>query len=328
MEPVALVAAVVAASPPVIFAVLGETISEKSGVINLALDGLLLLAAMIGFAAAMATGSLVLGFGAAMLVGAAVAALVALASITLHQNQVAAGFVLTILCANLAYVLGGPVAHVTGPQVPHAGIPVLEDLPVVGPGFFDQNVLVYLSFIAIGGVWWYLHRTRPGLIVQGLGERPAATFARGVDVTRMRYAYAVVGGMLVGLGGAAFSLAVKPGWSRPDGIEGTGWIVLALVIFGNWHPLRAAAGAYLFVLLQTLANTMQGLLPEVPTQLFPTLPFPLMILTLLLVSLGNAEWVQRALSRLPGTLGGRVLRGLRALQASPPAALGTPFEQE
>jgi general nucleoside transport system permease protein len=319
---------VIAASPPVIFAVLGETISEKSGVINLSLDGLLLLTAMIGFAAAYATDSLVLGFGAAMLVGAAVAALVALASLTLRQNQVAVGFVLTILCTNLAYVLGSPVAHVTGPQVPHAGIPGLENLPVIGPILFDQNVLVYLSIVAVGLEWWYIQRTRPGLIVQGLGERPAAAFTRGVRVTRMRYVYAIVGGMLVGLGGAAFSLAVKPGWSRPDGIEGTGWIVLALVIFGNWQPLRAAAGAYLFVLLQTLANTMQGLMPEVPTQLFPTLPFPLMILTLLLVSLGNADWVQRALNRLPGTAGGRILRGLRALQASPPAALGTTFEQD
>ena len=328
MGTIALLAAVVAAAPPVLFAVLGETISEKAGVINLSLDGSLLLTAMVAFAVASATGSLVLGFAAAMLVGAAVAALVALASLTLRQNQVAAGFVLAILCTNLAYVLGAPVAHTAGPQVPHAAIPVLEDLPVLGPILFDQNALVYLSFAAIAGAWWYIYRTRPGLILRGLGERPAAAYTRGVNVTRMRYAYALAGGLLVGLGGAAFSLAVKPSWSRPYGIEGTGWIVLALVIFGNWHPLRAAAGAYLFVLLQALANTMQGLMPDVPTQLFPTLPFPLMILTLLLVSLGNAEWVQRALNRLPGAVGGRILRALRALQASPPAALGTTFEPE
>ncbi len=328
MDTVALLAAVVAAAPPVLFAVLGETISEKAGVINLSLDGSLLLTAMIGFAVAGATGSLVVGFGAAMLVGAGVAGLVALASLTLRQNQVAAGFVLAILCSNLAYVLGAPIAHTAGPQVRHAPIPVLAELPVLGPILFDHNVLVYLSFAAIAVVWWYVYRTRPGLVLRGLGEQPAAAFARGVNVTRMRYAYALAGGLLVGLGGAAFSLAVKPGWSRPYGIEGTGWIVLALVIFGNWQPLRAAAGAYLFVLLLTLANTMQGLMPEVPTQVFPTLPFPLMILTLLLVSLGNAEWVQRALNRLPGTVGGRILRALCALQASPPAALGTTFEPD
>jgi simple sugar transport system permease protein len=319
---------VVAASPPVLFAVLGETIAEKSGVINLSLDGLLLLTAMAGFAVAGATGSLLAGFATAMATGALGGLIVAFASLTLRRNQVATGFVLTLLCQNLAYVLGNPIAHQPGPQVPQAPVPLLAALPVVGPVVFGQNVLVYLSLAAIAGVWWYLFKTQPGLILRGIGEQPQAAAARGIGVVRLRYLYTLAGGALVGLGGAAFSLAVKPGWSRPYGTEGTGWIVLAIVIFGNWDPLRAAAGVYLFVLLQTLATVLQSLMPHVPTQVFPTLPFPLMILTLLLVTLGNSEWIQRMLSRMPEGTRREVLRALRTLQSSPPAALGRPFEQE
>jgi len=318
----------VGASPPIIFAVLGETIAEKSGVINLSLDGLILLTAMIGFAAALATHNLLAGFAAAMAVGALAGLVVAVASLTLRQNQVATGFVLMLLCQNLAYVLGNPIAHVPGPEVPHVPIPWLWHWPVLGPVVFNQDPIVYLSLFTIAGVWWYMFKTHPGLVLRGIGERPAAAFARGVNVTRLRYVYTLIGGALVGVGGAAFSLAVKPGWSRPYGIEGTGWIALAIVIFGNWNPLRAAAGAYFFVLLQTLATTLQSLMPHVPTQLFPTLPFPLMILTLLLVTLGNSEWVQRLLGRLPAGTHRGILRALRALQSAPPAALGIPFEQE
>jgi simple sugar transport system permease protein len=318
----------VAASPPIIFAVLGETIAEKSGVINLSLDGLILLTAMVGFAAARGANSLLVGFAAAMAVGALVGLVVAIASLSLRQNQVATGFVLMLLCQNLAYVLGNPIAHLPGPQVPHAPIPLLRHWPLLGPILFNQDPIVYLSVCATAAVWWYLFKTRAGLIMRGLGERPAAALARGVSVTRWRYVYTLVGGAFVGLGGAAFSLAVKPGWSRPYGIEGTGWIALAIVIFGNWDPIRGAAGAYLFVLLQTLATVLQSLMPHVPTQVFPTLPFPLMILTLLLVTLGNSEWIQRRLAHLPSGVQRGVLRVLRTLQSSPPASLGVPFEQD
>ncbi len=328
MDLVPLAAAVIAASPPVIFAVLGETLAEKSGVVNLSLDGLILLSAMVGFAAARAADSVLAGIAAAMAVGALVGLIVAVASLTLRQHQIATGFVLTLLCQNLAYVLGAPVAHVPGPQVAHAPLPLLAQWPVVGPVVFDQDALVYLSLVATAAVSWYLFKTAPGLVLRGVGEHPAAAAARGIDVTRVRYLYTVIGGALVGLGGAAFSLAVKPGWSRPYGIEGTGWIVLAIVIFGNWDPVRGVVGAYLFVLLQTLGTVLQGLMPHVPTQVFPTLPFPLMILALLLVALGNSEWIHRALHRLPPGTRRRLLRTLRALQSSPPASLGASVERE
>jgi simple sugar transport system permease protein len=328
MDLAILLASVLAASPPIIFAVMGETINEKAGVINLSLDGSILLTAMVSFVAALKTGSVLIGFGAAMVVGSLIALTVAFASLTLRQPQVATGFVLTLLCQNLSYVLGNPYAHVPGPQVPHTPIAGLVNLPVVGPILFNQNPIVYLSLLAIVLSWAYMFKTQPGLKLQGLGERPAAAYTRGISVTRMRYVYTAVGGALVGLGGAAFSLLVKPGWARPYGVEGTGWIVLAIVIFGGWRPLRAAFGAYLFVMLQTLANTLQSAMPNVPTQLFPTLPFPLMILTLLLATLGNAEWMNRALNRLPKALRRILVRTLKALQTSPPAALGTVFEKE
>jgi simple sugar transport system permease protein len=305
MDIVILLASVLAAAPPILFAVLGETITEKAGVINLSLDGSILLSAMTAFIVATTSGSLLLGMIAAMLVGALVAGVIAVISLTLHQPQVATGYILTLLTRDLAYVLGNAYTRVPGPQVQHLPIPGLANLPVIGRIVFDQDPMVYLSLLAIFLVWFYMNKTQPGLKLQGLGERPAAAFARGVNVTRMRYVYTLAGGALVGLGGATFSLLVKPGWARPYGIEGTGWIALAIVIFGGWRPL-----------------------PNVPTQLFPTRPCPLMILTLVLVTLGNAEWLQRSLGRLPEGLRRVLVRSLRALQTSPPAALGTVFEQE
>jgi len=283
---------------------------------------------MVAFIVALRTDSIIAGFWAASGVGAAVALIIAFASLTLRQSQVATGFVLTLLCRDLAYLLGNPFAHVPGPQVPHAPLPVLSNLSVVGPIFFNQNLVVYLSLLGIIATWFFIYRTQPGLELQGLGERPPAAFARGVNVTRMQYVYAMVGGALVGLGGGAFSLLVKPGWARPYGIEGTGWIVLAIVIFGSWKPLRAAAGAYLFVALQTAVNLLQSALPNVPTQLFSTLPFPVMIFALLFVAVSKAEWMDRALNHLPENTRRLAIRALRALEASPPSALGIPFRKE
>jgi simple sugar transport system permease protein len=144
----------------------------------------------------------------------------------------------------------------------------------------------------------------------------------------MRYVYTLIGGAFVGLGGASFSLMVKPGWARPYGIEGTGWIALAIVIFGGWQPFRAAIGAYFFVSLQTAVNLLQSAMPNVPTQLFPALPFPLMILTLLLVTIGNTEWMNRFLNFFPAKTQRILVRTLKNLQTSPPASLGTIFKKE
>lgn len=320
--------AILAASPPILFAVLGETITERAGVTNLSLNGSIMLSAMVGFAATVATGSLVVGFLAAMLVGAIVALTVAFASLTLYLPQVATGFVLTLLCRDLAYVLGNPYADKPAILVPHTPIPVLVDIPVIGPILFDQDPIVYLSLLAIVLVWVYMFKTRPGLVLQGLGERPAASFARGANVNLLRSIYTAIGGALVGFGGASFSLLVSAGWSRVKGIDGIGWIALAIVIFGNWQPIRAAFGVYLFVALQQLAGKVQSVVPLGSTDFLPRLPFALMILTLLLVTVGNAEWVARLLADLPPGPRRVLTRTIQWLQTSPPAALGTLLKKE
>jgi len=328
MDLTIFLAATIAAAPPVLFAVLGETVTERAGMINLSLDGSLLLSAMTAFATATSTGSLLLGFAAGAAVGAAAAAAVAVSGLTLRQSQVATGFVLALLCRDLAYVLGNRFSHVPGPQVPHWPVPGLCRVPWFGPILFNHNAIVYLSILAVFAVWVVMFRARPGLILRGLGERPQAVFARGKPVLVWQYLSVIAGGALTGIGGAASSLLVKPGWSRPYGIEGSGWIALAIVIFGNWHPLRAAVGAIVFVGLQTLATTLQSLLPGVPTLLFPTLPFPLMIFTLLLVTAGTAGWVNRVLSKMPPPVRRALQRLINALQTRPPGALGTVMKRD
>jgi simple sugar transport system permease protein len=233
------------------------------------------------------------------------------------------------MCRDLAYFLGNPIMGVSGPRLPALAVPFLEDIPILGPLFFRQDLLTYLSFILIFATWAWIFRTRPGLSLVSIGERPAAAYVRGLRVNRMRYLYTIVGGALVGLAGPAFSLSVKAGWKGTiSGLDGYGWIALAITIFGGWNPIRAAFGAYLFVFLQWLGLVLQPSLPGVPSQVLQVAPFPLMILALLLVNIGNTEWVERTLAALPDSTRLLISRVLRSLRASPPAALGTPFEQE
>jgi len=322
-------AGVLAAAAPVLFAVIGETITERAGIINLSLNGSILLSAMGGFTAAYLSGSLFVGFLAGMLIGALVAFVVAFGSITLRQSQVAIGFVLALAARDLAYFLGVPYMNTPGPTLPTWQIPFLKDIPLLGPLFFRLDIITYLSYIVIILAWLWLYRTRPGLMLQGIGERPAAAFVRGANVNRLRYIYTMVGGAFAGLAGPAYTLNVKAGWmGTQTGLDGVGWIALAITIFGGWSPLRAAFGAYLFALLQWLGLVLQSRLPGIPSQVLQVAPFPLMILTLLLVNIGNAEWVQRWLASMPEGTRRVALKILRTMRASPPAALGIPFESE
>ena len=322
-------AGVVAAAAPVVFATIGETISERAGVINLSVNGTILLSAMASFAMAVQTENLLLGFLMGMAVGAFVALLVAFTSITLNQSQVAVGYVLTLMARDTAYFLGNPFVGLSGPRVPALKIPALGSIPVLGPILFDQDLLTYLSILVIVLAWWWIYKTRPGMMMQGVGERPAAAFARGANVKGVRYLYALVGGALVGLAGGTYSLSVKAGWKGTiSGLDGIGWIALALTIFGGWDPLRGAAGAYFFALLQWLGLVLQPVLPGIPSQVMRVAPFPLMILTLLLVGIGNTEWVTRTLAGLPADARNFISRVLRVLQVRPPAALGEHFERE
>jgi len=323
------IAGVLAAAAPVLFAVIGETISERAGVLNLSMNGMILLSAMGSFAVALATDSVVLGFLAGAAIGAFIAFVVAFASLTLRQSQVAVGFVLAQLCRDLSYFLGNPIMGKVGPRISQVPIPVLERIPVLGTIFFRQDVMTYLSFMLIVLAWFFIFKTRPGLVLRGVGERPAAAYIRGANVNRLRYLYAVIGGAIAGLAGPIYSLSIKAGWKGTiSGLDGIGWIVLSITIFGGWKPFRAAFGAYLFAFLQWLGLVLQPSLPSVPSQVLQVAPFPLMILTLLFVNIGNAEWVDRSLARLPENVRRDIAKVLRALNATPPAALGTPFEKE
>ncbi len=313
----ALMALMLADAAPLIIASLGEMITERAGVVNLSLDGTLLITAMAGFAVAMTTGEVVFGFTAAILVGMFIAFIVALASLELHQSAVAVGFVLTILCTDLSSFLGNPFVRQAGPSVAFFPLPILSEIPVIGPIFFAQNPVVYFSYLMIIVTWFLIFRSRPGLILRGIGDNPSAAYARGINVRRLRYFYTIIGGGCVGLAGASYSLCVKLGWSYHM-TAGLGWIALAIVIFGGWHPMKIALGAYLFGVLGSLGSLVQGI-PElaqiIPTQVFQTAPFAFMILALFLV---NNPRLERALAALPKPISG-LLR--RFLEVKPPAAL-------
>ena len=319
-------AAVLAASAPLIIATMGETLSERAGVVNLSLDGTMLLAGLAGFVAGARTGSVAAGFVAAALVGALVALALCVTGITLRQSQTAVGFVLALLCTELSSFLGANYVNKPSVAVPHAPIPLLADIPVLGPLLFSHDALIYASFLLVPLVWWFLFRTRAGLMLRALGERPAAAFARGADVNRLRYGYTLLGGLLVGIAGAAYTLDLKQGWSNRH-IAGIGWIALAIVIFGGWRPWRVALGCYLFGALQTLASRLQGVLPDLPTQVFQVAPFALMILVLALVNGASNPAVARWLAALPAAIGQPLLRLVGRLGTQAPAALGEPFQQ-
>ena len=306
---------IIAGAAPLVYATIGETFTEKAGVVNLSLDGSLLLSAMAGFAGAYLSGSVIVGFLLAAAVSAFIALIIAYAAIELSLNQIAVGFVLFLLATKLSALLGAPFVREPGPAVPKLEIPLLADIPFLGRALFQHNLSIYGSFVLIAVTYWFFYRTRRGLELQAVGERPEAAFARGVSVRATRYFYTALGGALVGIGGAAFSLDQKFGWSEGH-VRNVGWIALAIVIFGGWHPIRVAFGAYLFGALQVLALKLQPVFPGL-SQVLPILPFPTMILTLVVIN-------------RPGfrALGDRFVSLRKFLASEPPSALSTNFEQQ
>jgi simple sugar transport system permease protein len=314
-------AGIVSGGAPLVLAAVGETFTERAGVVNLSLDGSLMLSALVGFVVGKGTGSIAAGIAAAMLVGMVVALIVAFASIALKQSQVAVGFVLTLLCRDLAIFLGTPHRSEPGLPVPYLPIPILRDIPIIGPILFNHDVFTYLSFIAIFAAWFWIFRTKPGLALRTVGERPETAFARGTNVNLVRYLYTALGGALVGLGGAAYTLSVTTTWSETS-VAGNGWIALAIVIFGGWYPFRVAFGVYLVAALRVLVASVQADVGKQIVELMNALPWILMIGTLFIVS---GPYLDRLLAVLPPRLH-PIVRTL--LRARPPAALGTTFEQE
>ena len=197
-------------------------------------------------------------------------------------------------------------------------VPFFADIPVLGDLLFNQNVIFYIAVFLTIFAWWFLSRTQPGLKLRSVGERPEAAFARGINVNRIRYAYTLVGGSLVGIAGASYSLAIKIGWSEGH-TRGLGWIALAIVIFGGWAPLRGAIGAILFGATKILATVLQREYPEVSVVAFNSITWLLMIVVLLLV---GSEWIEDMILRAPRWLRRPLSRLLRV---SPPMALGEEF---
>ncbi|HLT15778.1 MAG TPA: ABC transporter permease [Acidimicrobiales bacterium] len=299
---------------PLYFAALGEVLTERSGVLNLGVEGMMLMGAVTAASTSIhAPGptwfALLLAVLAGMVAAGALALLHAFLVVTLRVNQVVSGLAITILAggAGLSSYLASVWGVATGP-VPHqlSSLDVLGlgDLPVLGPIVFDQNALTYLSWAALIGTSWYLFRTRRGLELRAVGESPATADAMGIDVTRSRYLHTVVGGMLAGVGGAYFTLAIVPTWT--DGVTaGRGWIAIALVIFGFWRPDLTLLGAYLFGAFSSLAPTLQTRGVDVPVQLLDSLPYLTTVVVLVAVSSG---WASR--------------------RVGAPAALGTAYERE
>ncbi len=311
---VVVLAAAVAYGTPLLFAALGELLAERSGVLNLGVEGMMLMGAVIGFLCVQHVGgsaglALPVAVAAAAVAGAGCALILAFLVVTLRANQIVSGLALTIFAgaAGLSSYIGNDFDLADDParfSFEPVNLLGLDDLPILGPVIFDQTWLVYVSWLVVAVVAFYLWRTRPGLNVRAVGEAPAAADAMGIGVVKYRYLHTVLGGALAGIGGACFSLALTPQWVA--GLtSGAGWIAIALVIFAFWRPDLCLVGAYVFGGLSALPLILQARGVTIAPQLFQALPYVMTIVVLVLVSTGTAR---------------------RRLGA--PAALGIPYVRE
>jgi simple sugar transport system permease protein len=242
-----------------LFATIGELITERSGILNLGVEGMMLVGAMTGFSVSLSTGNAWLGVLAAMLAGGALGLAHGLVTIHLQADQVVSGLALTFLGTGIALVFGEGLTGKNPPLIPEWSVPGLSHIPFLGPVFFANfSVLVYIGYLFIPLVWFFIYKTRPGMHLRAIGEKPEAADTLGVNVYRLRYLYTFVGACLAGLAGATISLAVSPGWYSAQTTSGQGWIAIGLVIFAQWDPLRAAFGAYLFGALRRGILDLQG----------------------------------------------------------------------
>jgi ABC-type uncharacterized transport system permease subunit len=260
MDWIVILQAGVSSGTVLLFATIGEILAERSGVMNLGVEGMMLMGAMAAFGVAAQTGNPWLGLVVAMAVAGLLALLHGLVTIHFQADQVVSGLTLTFLGTGLALVFGEGLSKAGAISLlPGVTIPLLSRIPILGPIFFtDQSVLVYAGYLFVPAVWYYINRTRPGLHLRAVGEFPAAADALGINVVRQRYLYVLVGGMLAGLAGATISLAISPGWFSEMTTSGQGWIAIGLVIFAQWDPIRAAGGAYAFGALRRLILDLQG----------------------------------------------------------------------
>lgn len=280
---VGIILATLGAGTPLVFAALGELITEKSGVLNLGVEGMMLVGAVCGFAVAADTGSLWLGVVTAMTAGAFMALLFGVLTLTFQANQVAAGLALTIFGVGLSAYIGLEYTSValTGMQPVH--IPLLSSIPLLGPTIFSLDPLMYLSFALLAAITYFLYRSKAGLLLRAIGESPRSAHSIGYPVIQIRYLAVLFGGGMAGLGGAYLALVYTPLWV--EGMTaGRGWISLALVVFATWRPARVIFGAYLFGGVTILQFHVQGLGIDLPAQLLSSLPYIATIVVLVLIS--------------------------------------------
>ncbi len=248
---------------PLLFATLGEILTERSGVLNLGVEGMMLVGALAGFAASYGTGNPWLGVGAGMLAAGGISLIHALVTISLRADQVVSGLALTFVGRGLTSVLGAAYVQIRDvPRLPTVKMPFMYDIPVIGPTilwplFGEQSIVLYLGILLVPAVWFWVELTRPGLHLRAVGEKPAAADAVGINVYFQRYLYVFVGGLFAGLAGASLSLAITPLWID-DMTAGQGWIAVGLVIFAGWSPWRALLGAYIFGALRRLPLDLQA----------------------------------------------------------------------
>jgi simple sugar transport system permease protein len=315
-----ILAAGVGTGTVLLFAAIGEIFAERSGVLNLGVEGMMLFGAVAAFSITSATGNPWLGLVMALLAGGLLSMIHGVMTIHLRADQVVSGLALTFLGTGLARVLGEGLAS-TGEvaELPRLSIPVLDQVPFLGPAFFeDQSVLVYVGYLLVPLAWLWIARTRPGLHLRAVGEAPAAADAQGIGIYVTRYAYVFLGGMLAGLAGAALSIAITPGWFGDQTVGGRGWIAVGLVIFAQWSPFRAAIGALLFGAILRVIVDIQGvdvllgfanpfLAGRSTTFFLAMLPYLLVILA---VVVGSREAVRKRIGA-PAALGRPYVRGER-----------------
>ena len=299
-----ILVATVGASVPLIFAALGELVVEKSGVLNLGVEGMMIVGAITAFMVSAETGQLWLGALAGIVAGMLMSLIFAYITLNLMANQVATGLALTIFGVGLSAFIGQGYTSVALAGVKGLSIPVLSELPVVGKLLFSYNIFVYLAFFMFVLIWWFLYRSRRGLVLRAVGESPSSAHALGYQVIRIRYYAVLFGGGMAGLGGAYLSIAYTPLWA--EGMTaGRGWIALALVVFATWRPGRVVIGALLFGGVTIAQFHVQGTGVEIPSQFLSMLPYLATIIVLVLIS-----------------------RDAGAIRLNAPASLGQAFHNE
>ena len=301
-----MLAATIVSGTPLILVAMGELVTEKAGVLNLGAEGMMSIGAVAAFAVAFSGGGPALAVAAGMAAACAMALAFGFLTVTMMANQVASGLALALFGVGLAAFIGKPFESTPLPMTAPLRLPLLADIPVLGPALFNQQLMVYLSWVVVAAVLYFLYRSRWGLVLRAVGESPSSAHAVGYRVIGLRYAAVAFGGAMAGMGGAFMSVFYTPLWAEGM-VAGRGWIALALVVFATWRPLRVVLGAYLFggVMISQLFVQGSRLRLDLPPQLMSSLPYVATIVVLVLIS-----------------------RNAHTIRLHSPASLGQPFRPD